>query len=68
MLTTVPSMNPMLEASTAAVSTNGRWRDVYAQDDLDAYDAKVAQEFSPSLATWVAHGRLKAGDPRESPD
>ena len=48
--------------------TNGRWRDVYARDDLDAYEAKVAREFSPSLADWVAHGRLKTGDPRESPD
>jgi len=48
--------------------TNGRWRDVYAHEDLDAYDAKVAEEFSPSLANWVEHGRLKAGDPRESSD
>ncbi len=48
--------------------TNGRWRDVCAQEDLYAYDAKVAEEFSPSLANWVEHGRLSAGDPRESPD
>jgi aryl sulfotransferase len=48
--------------------TNGRWRDVYAQEDLDSYDAKVAKEFSPSLANWVEHGRLTAGDPQDAPD
>lgn len=44
--------------------TNGRWRDVAAKADLDAYDAKVKAAFSPALARWIEHGRLVAGDPR----
>ena len=46
--------------------TNGRWRDVAAKEDLALYDAKVAAQFSPALARWVEHGRLRAGDPRET--
>jgi aryl sulfotransferase len=38
--------------------TNGRWRDVVAQEDLDLYDAKVNAEFSAELAQWVESGRL----------
>ena len=48
--------------------TNGRWRDVYRQEDLAAYERKVAAEFSPSLAAWCEGGRLVAGDPRDLPD
>jgi aryl sulfotransferase len=44
--------------------TNGRWRDVVASEDLARYDARVAREFSPSLARWVESGRGVAGDPR----
>ena len=43
--------------------TNGRWRDVVSKDDLARYDAKVKAQFSPSLARWIEHGRLVAGDP-----
>lgn len=46
--------------------TNGRWREVAAKADLDRYDAKVKAEFSPALARWIEHGRLVAGDPRQS--
>lgn len=48
--------------------TNGRWRDVVANEDLALYEAKVRSEFSPALAQWVEHGRLVAGDPRDLPD
>ena len=48
--------------------TNGRWQDIAAADDLRLYDERVAREFSPSLARWVAGGRLLAGDPRTLPD
>lgn len=41
--------------------TNKRWEGVVREEDLARYDAKVAAEFSPSLAAWCEHGRLKAG-------
>lgn len=47
---------------------NGRWRDVYAQADVAAYEAKLAAEFTPALAAWLEKGRLGAGDPASSPD
>jgi len=37
---------------------NDRWRDVFNQEDLDAYDTKVKEEFSPELARWIECGRL----------
>jgi aryl sulfotransferase len=44
--------------------TNQRWRDVVAPEDLALYAARTQRELSPSLARWVEHGRLVAGDPR----
>lgn len=44
--------------------TNGRWRDVVANEDLAIYDAKVKAEFTPALARWVENGRLETADPR----
>ena len=38
--------------------TNGRWREVFHQDDLALYDAKVEEAFSPELAHWIEFGRL----------
>jgi aryl sulfotransferase len=38
--------------------TNGRWRDVFREEDLAVYDAKVKEEFSPELAHWIEFGRL----------
>ena len=38
--------------------TNGRWRGVFNQEDLDDYDARVKKEFSPELAQWIEKGRL----------
>ncbi len=43
--------------------TNGRWRDALGPDDLALYEAKVAANFLPACARWVAGGRLVAGDP-----
>lgn len=40
--------------------TNGRWRDVVAQEDLDRYDGMVKENFSPELAHWIEFGRLGA--------
>jgi aryl sulfotransferase len=48
--------------------TNGRWRDVFTEDDLALYDAKVEEKLSPGLAAWLEGGRRAAGDPRRSPD
>lgn len=46
--------------------TNGRWRDLFAPQDLEAYDRRVATEFPPALARWVEHGRRVAGDPKDA--
>ena len=48
--------------------TNGRWHDVYSDEDLALYEERVAAEFSPALAAWCEHGRLVAGDPSAAPD
>jgi aryl sulfotransferase len=45
---------------------NERWREALTADDIARYEARAAREFSPALARWVAQGRLKAGDPRET--
>ena len=38
--------------------TNCRWRGVFDKQDLDLYDAKVKEEFSPELALWIELGKL----------
>ena len=48
--------------------TNGRWQGVCSEADLARYQAKVAAEFTPSLAAWLEGGRLVAGDPVASGD
>jgi aryl sulfotransferase len=48
--------------------TNGRWRGVLTEADLELYRAKVAAILSPSCAGWVAGGRRAAGEPRSAPD
>jgi aryl sulfotransferase len=47
--------------------TNGRWKDVMNDEDLDRYDALVKRKFTPALAGWIAHGR-EGGDPRQAAD
>lgn len=39
--------------------TNGRWRETVNSEDLQAYERKVKQEFSPELAQWIEFGRLE---------
>jgi aryl sulfotransferase len=48
--------------------TNARWREALSAQDLARYDARVRDELSPNLAAWLEHGRLIAGDPRETVD
>ena len=43
--------------------TNGRWRDVFAQEDLALYEMKVREKFSSDLAAWLSSGRLATGEP-----
>jgi aryl sulfotransferase len=47
---------------------NGRWQGVCAEADLTTYQARVAAEFTPGLAAWLAGGRRAAGDPALSAD
>jgi aryl sulfotransferase len=48
--------------------TNRRWEGVVAEAELDRYQSRVRDEFSPSLAAWLEHGRLIAGDPADAPN
>jgi aryl sulfotransferase len=48
--------------------TNGRWRDVLSEDDVNRYRTRAATELSPGLNHWLAEGRLKSADPRALPD
>lgn len=41
--------------------TNGRWQGTCHPEDLAAYDARVADAFTPELAAWCEHGRLGTG-------
>jgi aryl sulfotransferase len=43
--------------------TNGRWRDVFAEEDLALYEMKVREKFSSDLAAWLSSGRLATGEP-----
>ena len=43
---------------------NERWRGVFRDEDLAAYDAKVRLLLPLECARWVEQGRLQAGDPR----
>lgn len=46
--------------------TGGSWRGHLTDQDLELYQAKVGEKFSRGLAAWIEHGRLGAGDPRQS--
>ncbi len=48
--------------------TNGRWRDVLTDADLERYEAVFRRKVSPACAQWLEHGRLAAGDPRQMAD
>ena len=48
--------------------SNSRWRGVLTEADLELYERKINAELSPSLIRWLSEGRLRAGDPRSSPD
>jgi aryl sulfotransferase len=47
---------------------NGRWKTLFDDADLARYKAKVAAEFTPSLAAWLERGRLATGDPALADD
>lgn len=47
---------------------NGRWREVFSDDDLALYDARVREMLTPGLAAWLEGGRCRSGDPRSAPD
>lgn len=48
--------------------TNGRWRDILTDADLERYEAVLRRKVSPACADWLEHGRLGAGDPRTAAD
>ncbi|GAB7338413.1 hypothetical protein MBLNU457_4704t1 [Dothideomycetes sp. NU457] len=37
--------------------SNGRWKDVLSEKDVELYEAKVRSELSPECASWLAHGK-----------
>ncbi len=48
--------------------TNNRWQGVLTEADLELYERRVKAELSPSLARWLREGRMRAGDPKTSPE
>ena len=38
--------------------TNGRWHDVFSEEDLALYPLAVARELTPDCAAWLENGRL----------
>jgi aryl sulfotransferase len=47
---------------------NSRWREVFTEDDLTLYEARVRELLTPGLASWLEGGRRRTGDPRSTPD
>ncbi len=41
--------------------TNGRWRDVLAEDDIAMYDAAAERELTSDCQLWLENGRLVPG-------
>ncbi len=46
--------------------TNGRWREVLTDADLELYEQRAEASLSPNLRSWLERGR-GAGDPRKLP-
>jgi aryl sulfotransferase len=36
--------------------TNGRWRDILSQDEIDKADRIAARELTPDCAAWLRNG------------
>jgi aryl sulfotransferase len=69
--TLMPQMKTMLKGGSKRFfnkGVSGRWRGVLSDTDLELYDARVRETLCPGLAVWLAGGRLKAGEPRVTPD
>jgi aryl sulfotransferase len=47
---------------------NERWREALTDEDVAAYRARAELELSPALNHWLREGRIRAGDPRTSPE
>jgi aryl sulfotransferase len=47
---------------------NARWKDILTGDDVARYERAAAAALSPACASWVASGRIAAGEPRDLPD
>lgn len=48
--------------------SNGRWKDVLTDDDLERFDRMSASRFTPSARAWIEGGRMAAGDPIDLAD
>lgn len=44
--------------------TSGRWRGLLRPDQAARYEDVAESRLEPSLATWLAQGRMAAGDPK----
>jgi aryl sulfotransferase len=54
-----PLMNQVFEGGTQSFinkGTNGRWRDVLSQAEIDKCDEIAARELTPACATWLLRG------------
>ena len=44
--------------------TNGRWRDVLTQEDIEKYERLAKERLEPDCAHWLATGELPEGESR----
>ena len=62
-----PSMRPSTPVTPEERrGTSGQWQDVFSEDDLHAYDRRVAELASPDLAHWLHNGWLRLPQPATS--
>jgi aryl sulfotransferase len=47
--------------------SNGRWRDVLTDKDLELYEKAKLRTLSPTAIQWLEEGSLKAGYPVQTP-
>jgi aryl sulfotransferase len=45
--------------------TSGRWKGLLRSEQAARYEEVANDRLEPSLATWLARGRIAAGDPKE---
>jgi aryl sulfotransferase len=61
----VPTLSELFERGADDFihkGTNGRWRDVLAQEDIEKYERLARERLTSDCAHWLATGQLRAGE------